>query len=465
MPVLPRIAIAALVLGPLALAGLGVANLTAFNSRASALEGSWSVAEAAGVTPAQMAPARASLQALRDRRVAFLPYAVFSGALLADPFGQPESVAARGQSEALAAARQRAQDDLAHLQEVGGPNFPGHESHASSLAAAHQLADYAKLARAWEAEATQLGQLASAAGGLTDGLPKDVVDGVARLQGVMSAATEAQVATDPAAAALAHAQAYLKQQQYPQLVEQHDAIAGEVRSAGDTMQHRVDVRIQANQLVGRLPELLGQAGKYGVSSDLQTRATQAKADVLGAESSGDDARMEATTGALKQAVDRLNGAVTSAQKAAQAAALAAGSGCIEGAAAQLIVIHTATQKLVAYDKGCPFLTTLVTTGRPAVRTDVGTFTIHRKEASHLMHSPWPPGDPLWYPDTVVHDAMLFVPADGSYIHSAEWEPASAYGPGSQNGAYASHGCVHVQNGPLGTLYNWAQVGATVIVTD
>jgi lipoprotein-anchoring transpeptidase ErfK/SrfK len=66
---------------------------------------------------------------------------------------------------------------------------------------------------------------------------------------------------------------------------------------------------------------------------------------------------------------------------------------------------------------------------------------------------------------VVHDAMLIVPADGTFIHSAEWEPDSAYGPGSQDGPYHSHGCIHVQNGPLATLYNWANVGATVIVMD
>jgi len=59
--------------------------------------------------------------------------------------------------------------------------------------------------------------------------------------------------------------------------------------------------------------------------------------------------------------------------------------------------------------------------------------------------------------------MQFNPADGSFIHSAEWEPASAYGSGSENGTYASHGCVHVQNGPLSTLFNWANVGATVMV--
>lgn len=457
-----RTAIAALVLGPLVLVGLGAANAVRFNARATELEHRWAAAQAAGVAPSELTPARASLTALRNRRVAFLPYSIFSGALLADPFAQPESLATRGEAEALASTRARAQDDLARLKDLGIQDY---DKQAALLAAAHKLGDYVRLARAWETEAGQLQQLSQAAGGLTNGLPKDVVDGVARLQDLIATATNAQLSGDPATQAFAHAQAYLKHE-YPQLLEQHDAIAGEVKSAADTVQHRVDLRVQANQLLGRLPDLLSQAAKYTVGGDYAANASQAKAEVLTAEQAGDDAKMDAAVAALKQAIDRLSGAVTAAQKAAAAAALAAGSGCIDGAPTQLIVIHTSTQKLIAYDHGCPFLTTLVTTGRPALRTDTGTFTIHAKYDNYLMHSPWQPStNPLWYPDTVVHMAMLVVPADGTFIHSAEWQPASTYGPGSENGAYASHGCIHLQNGPLATLYSWAQVGATVIIPD
>src|SRR5207302_7745122 len=122
-------------------------------------------------------------------------------------------------------------------------------------------------------------------------LPKDVMDGVTRLQAVISAATQAQLSPDPGAQALTHAQEYLKQQ-YPALLAQHDAIAGEVKSAGDTVQHRVDLRVQGNQLVGRLPDLLGLAAKYNVAASLQSKATQAKTDVLAAQTAGDDARIE-----------------------------------------------------------------------------------------------------------------------------------------------------------------------------
>jgi len=454
-----RSAVALLVLGPLALAGLSVANVARFNARAAALEQSWSAAQAAGVTGAQLAPARASLSSLEDRRVLFLPYSAFSGALFTDPFSQPEQLAARGQAEALARSRSRAQDDLDRLKQLGARDY---DARAASVVSAHQLGDYMRVARVLETEAAQLDQLSQAGGGLSDGLPRDVVDGVTRLQQVISAASSAQLSADPAATALTHAQDYLKQQT-PNLVAQHDAIANEVKSAGDAVQHRVDTRIQANQLVGRLPDLLNQATRYSIGGTYAATATQARTDLLAAEQAGDDARMDATTSALKQAEDRLSSAVTAAQQAAYQAALADYSKCIPNAPAQLIVIHTSTQKLVAYNNGCPFLVTPITTGRAAVRTDTGTFTIHAKFTDYTMISPWPKSSPLWYPTTVVHNAMQFNPADGSFIHSAEWEPASAYGSGSENGPYASHGCVHVQNGPLSTLFNWANVGATVMV--
>jgi lipoprotein-anchoring transpeptidase ErfK/SrfK len=461
----PRALLGALVLIPVALIGLGVADVAAFDSRAAAHEQSWSADQVAGLTAAQLSPARAQLQALRDRRVLFVPYSALSGAVLMDPFTGAESLAAGSEAQALAGARQRAQGDLARLKDVGGPNYADYQSHASALAGAHSLAGYTRLSRTWEAEAQQLGtirdQLSTASGGLNGGLPKDVMDGLDRLQSVVAAADRAQLSTTPATHALTHAQAYLKLP-YPALLDQHATISGEVRSAGDTVQHRVDTRVQADQLLGRLTGLASQATKYGVD---QSSATAARTAVQTAEAAGDDSGMDAATSTLRLVVNQLSAAVTAAEQKAYTAALASDTACVPGAPAQLIIVHLATQKLVAYNNGCPFLNTPVTTGRPAVRTYPGTFTIHSKYGDYLMRSPWPKTSPLWYPDTVVHDAMLIVPVDGVFIHSAEWEPAGAYGPGSQNGPYASHGCIHVQNGPLATLFNWAQVGATVIVGD
>lgn len=458
-----RVTVAAFTLALVALLAVGVADVAAFNSGAARLEQSWKADEASGVTHDQLASAWSGLQALRNRRILFLPYSLFSGAAFHNPFGGIEALAARGQAQALSSARQRALDDLLHLKDVGGPNYDQLDSRTTQLRAARRLSDYVRLANALEAEAKQLAdardQVSQASGGLSDGLPKDVVDGVARLQGVVSAASQAQVSTEPASQALAHAQSYLKLG-YPMQAEQHSGIAAEVKSSGDTVQHRLDTKAQADGLLGQLPGLLALASRYDVTGSVVSQATLSKAEMESAEGAGDDGRMDAATAALKRAVDALSSAVASARQAV----LQAGTGCIDNAPPQLIIIHLATQSLIAYDNGCPILKTLVTTGRPELPTDRGTFQIFAKYPTYLMHSPWPKGSPFWYADATVYNAMEFV-SDGTFIHSAGWQPANTYGPGSQYGPYASHGCVHVQDGPLAQLYNWAQKGATVIVTD
>jgi hypothetical protein len=59
--------------------------------------------------------------------------------------------------------------------------------------------------------------------------------------------------------------------------------------------------------------------------------------------------------------------------------------------------------------------------------------------------------------------VLWFTVTGEGLHYAGWEWESAYGPGSEYGGFASHGCIHV---PLDTerwLYGWAKVGTPVIV--
>ena len=457
----------ALLIGILTPLSLGAADVAAFNSRASALEQTWKADEASGVTHQQLAPARASLQSAQNRRLAFLPFSIFSGAFLHDPFGTAEGLAATGQAQALAAARQRATTDLARLKDVGGPNYDGTQARTAQLWAAKRLPDYLRLATAWEADAKQLGdardQLTQASGGLSDGLPKDVVEGAARLQSVISAAAQAQLSTEPAAQALTHAEAYLKLG-YPKQLDQHSGVASEMKSSADTVQHRIDTRAQTDDLLGQLNGLLSQAAKYNVTGSVVADAIQSRADAQAAEGSGDDSKMDGAASELKQAVDGLSSAVATARQKAQQAALQSTTACIDGAPAQLIVIHLATQQLAAYDNSCPFLTTPVTTGRPELPTDRGTFHIFAKYPTYHMVSPWPPGSPFWYHDAWVTNAMEFV-SDGTFIHNADWQPPGTYGPGSQNGPYASHGCVHVPDGALGRLYAWATIGTTVIVTD
>jgi lipoprotein-anchoring transpeptidase ErfK/SrfK len=140
------------------------------------------------------------------------------------------------------------------------------------------------------------------------------------------------------------------------------------------------------------------------------------------------------------------------------------SACIAGAPAQLIVVDLQAQRLTAYDHGCQFLTTPVTTGDPSLPTAAGTFHVLFKSSPYVLHSSWPMGSPHWFPDTAVHDYIAYTNS-GDALHDAAWEPQSAFGPGSEDGRYASRGTVHLPLLVAERLYGWVQVGATVNVTS
>ena len=132
-----------------------------------------------------------------------------------------------------------------------------------------------------------------------------------------------------------------------------------------------------------------------------------------------------------------------------------------GPSAKTVVVRLGAQTLTAYLNGKPVLRTPVTTGRPALPTPVGSYRIEAAYSPYTFHSPWPPGSPYWYPPTPVTWAMPFY--GGDFLHNDPGEPASAFGPGSENGPYASHGCVHVPHGAMAFLFHWLPIGAGVIV--
>jgi lipoprotein-anchoring transpeptidase ErfK/SrfK len=55
--------------------------------------------------------------------------------------------------------------------------------------------------------------------------------------------------------------------------------------------------------------------------------------------------------------------------------------------------------------------------------------------------------------------------DNDFLHDDPLQPNGTYGAGSENGPYASHGCVHVPHRAMAFLYNWLPVGAHVIVAQ
>lgn len=137
-----------------------------------------------------------------------------------------------------------------------------------------------------------------------------------------------------------------------------------------------------------------------------------------------------------------------------------------GLPAQFILVSFQDQHIWAYQNGQVVQDTPVTTGIRGVSnegTDFGPMQVLHKNHPWTMHSPWPKGNPLWYPDTVVQYATFFTDS-GEAIHDASWEPDSALGPGSQySAAYESHGCVHVPLTIAAWFYNWSNVGTQFVV--
>jgi hypothetical protein len=129
---------------------------------------------------------------------------------------------------------------------------------------------------------------------------------------------------------------------------------------------------------------------------------------------------------------------------------------------RIIVVSIQGQRLTAYEDGGVVVDTPVTTGRPALATDIGAMEVLRKDAPWTMQSPWPKGSPEWYPDTVVQRVVWFT-KNGEGLHDASWQPVATLGRGSQNGAYASHGCIHLTLQAVKTLFDWASIGTPVVV--
>jgi len=126
---------------------------------------------------------------------------------------------------------------------------------------------------------------------------------------------------------------------------------------------------------------------------------------------------------------------------------------------KVIVIVIADQRLTAYQNGQVVVTSLVATGRPELATPKGTFHVMAKYSPLKFVSPWPRGNPYWYPDEWVSYGMLFAD-DGFFLHDAPWR--THYGPGT-NLTQGTHGCVNVPKAAMTTLYNWATVGTAVLI--
>src|ERR1051326_2233675 len=126
-----------------------------------------------------------------------------------------------------------------------------------------------------------------------------------------------------------------------------------------------------------------------------------------------------------------------------------------------IRISLSAQHLWAYDGNRVVVSTVITTGMPALPTPTGTFHVQAKYSPYRFVSPWARGSPFYYDPLWVDYAILF--ADGGYfIHDAWWQ--SNFGPGG-NFKTGSHGCVNVPPAAMPALYAWAVIGELVVIVN
>ena len=122
-----------------------------------------------------------------------------------------------------------------------------------------------------------------------------------------------------------------------------------------------------------------------------------------------------------------------------------------------IVIDRSSQRLYAYERGALYLQTPISTGLELTPTPRGTFTIFKKTPSRYMQGPLPNLVDKQYYDLPGVPWNLYFTHGGAVIHGAYWHDSF--------GNQYSHGCVNVETTIAKTLYNWAELGTTVVVQD
>lgn len=113
-----------------------------------------------------------------------------------------------------------------------------------------------------------------------------------------------------------------------------------------------------------------------------------------------------------------------------------------------IQIDLSNQRLIAWEGTKPVYAVIVSTGKTATPTVLGTFAIQTKHRLARMAGPD-------YDVSNVPHTMYF--HRGYAIHGAYWH--------NRFGTPVSHGCVNVAPKHAAWLFNWASVGTPVVVHE
>jgi lipoprotein-anchoring transpeptidase ErfK/SrfK len=125
-----------------------------------------------------------------------------------------------------------------------------------------------------------------------------------------------------------------------------------------------------------------------------------------------------------------------------------------GGVGTLIEVDIHAQRLIAWDHGTVFMTTLISTARPGYHTPRGHFHVIFKNAMA-----WSKQWGVWMPYALNFHGDYF-------IHQLPHYPGSSVNIGSSTlGQAVSHGCVRVGIPAAEKLFDWAHVGTPVWVHD
>ncbi|MEA4910618.1 hypothetical protein SDC9_07897 [bioreactor metagenome] len=129
---------------------------------------------------------------------------------------------------------------------------------------------------------------------------------------------------------------------------------------------------------------------------------------------------------------------------------------VENLTNKKIIVDRSEQKLYAYDGDTLFMEVLVSTGLDDLPTPRGNFNIFEKTPSRYMQGPLPGISEQYYDLPGVPWTMYFT-YQGGAIHGAYWH--------DKFGSQWSHGCVNLVPTDSEKLYEWADLGTTVVVRD
>lgn len=137
---------------------------------------------------------------------------------------------------------------------------------------------------------------------------------------------------------------------------------------------------------------------------------------------------------------------------------------------KVIVVSLGEQVMRVYDGANLVKAFYVTTGRPEKPSLPGNWEVESKLSPTVFKSDAPVGSKYWYPDTLIHYALLYH-SGGYFIHDSWWR--NDYGPDTQfphadssGDTFSfdgSHGCINVAQDNAAWLYQYAGLYTHVLV--